>query len=104
MAGPPPGATDLEMRAWRQKNDLELRAQEARAKMEELQARRAEAEAKKTRYQEWLAQNDAPPGNDGIEVTDQGIRRTGACARSNHSSGLGPRPVCSASRAQRHTK
>jgi len=78
MAGPPPGATDLEMRAWRQKNDLELRAQEARAKMEELQARRAEAEANKARYQEWLAQNDAPPGNDGIEVTDQGIRRTAA--------------------------
>ena len=27
MAGPPPGLTDLQLRAWQQKHDLELRAQ-----------------------------------------------------------------------------
>jgi len=64
------------MRAWQQKNELELRAQEARAKMEELNKRRAEQEMKKAKYQQWLADNDAPPGDDGVQVTDQGIMRT----------------------------
>ena len=76
MEGPPPGATDLEKRAWQQKHDLELRAQAARAKMEEMNARRAEAAAKKAKMEEWLAKNDAPPGDDGIMVTDMGIQRT----------------------------
>ena len=37
--------------------------------------KRAEAEQKKAKYQEWLAQNDAPPGDDGVVVTDMGITR-----------------------------
>ena len=31
---------------------------------------------KKAAYQEWLAKNDAPPGDDGIQVTDMGVMRT----------------------------
>ena len=77
-AGPPPGLTDLELRAWNQKHELELRAEAARAKMDEMNKKRADAEQKKAAYQKWLAENDAPPGDDGIEVTDQGIRRTAA--------------------------
>jgi len=73
---PPPGLSNLELRAWNQKHDLELRAAEARAKMDEINKNRAEAEMRKAKYQQWLAENDAPPGEDGIQVSESGIMRT----------------------------
>ena len=75
----PSGMTHLEQRAWQQKHDLELRAQAARVKMEEQNRKRAEAEMKKAKYQEWLAQNDnATDAESGVVTTDQGIHRTTA--------------------------
>ena len=58
--------------------EAEKRAAEARAKMEEMNLKRSEAERKKSSYQEWLAKNDAPPGEDGIQVSDTGVIRTKA--------------------------
>lgn len=36
----------------------------------------AAAAERKKKYQEWLAANDAPPEDDGIVVTDEGVFRT----------------------------
>ena len=44
--------------------------------MEEINRKRSEEAMKKAAYQEWLAKNDAPPGDDGIQVTDMGVMRT----------------------------
>ena len=42
----------------------------------------AEAAAERRRtYQEWLVANDAPPEDDGIVVTDEGVFRTGTYTR-----------------------
>jgi len=51
----------------------ELTPEEKAAEEEEA---RKKAEAKKAAYQAWLAANDAPPEDDGIVITDEGIFRT----------------------------
>ena len=63
-------------------SDAEKRAAEARAKMEEINRKRSEDAQKKAAYQEWIKQHDAPPGDDGIQVSDMGVMRTSEWVRT----------------------
>ena len=59
---------------------LQQRELEAKAKLDEMNRKRSEAEAKKRAYQEWLNKNEldesGKAGDDGIVVTDMGVTRS----------------------------